>query len=249
MRDRHWRSLMKEVGVAFDQTSDDFTLEKMMDLQFPKFSDFIEELSSTANKEVAIELALRDIAAVWKSMEIDLVEYKGVYWKIRGTEELFQTLEDHAVNVSSMKASPFAAAFPGELDKWEKALSTISEVVDLVLGVQRQWMYLENIFLGEDIRKQLPAETTKFDEINDTWKRIMGRLHTDPNAQYADGKPHVVRGRQVLGKHQGPRNDLLAATKKDGGRFRIGPKVFQSRHTEISRQCALWGHSRLDRYL
>ena len=28
-------------------------------------------------------------------------------------------------------------------------------MIELILTVQRQWMYLENIFLGEDIRKQV----------------------------------------------------------------------------------------------
>ena len=35
-------------------------------------------------------------------------------------------------------------------------------------------MYLENIFIGtEDIRKQLPKETSIFEEINDQWKEFL----------------------------------------------------------------------------
>ena len=41
------------------------------------------------------------------------------------------------------------------MDQWERTLSRILEVIELILTVQRQWMYLENIFLGEDIRKQV----------------------------------------------------------------------------------------------
>eukprot|EP00966_Prymnesium_polylepis_P320783 7377156-Prymnesium_polylepis.1 len=64
-----------------------------------------------------------------------------------------------------MKASRFAASFLGELDKWEKALSHISETIEMMMGVQRKWMYLESIFVGsEDIRKQLPQESSLFDE-------------------------------------------------------------------------------------
>ena len=61
-----------------------------------------------------------------------------------------------------MKASRFAAAFLEELDKWEKALSHISETVEMMMGVQRKWMYLESIFVGsEDIRKQLPSRVAR----------------------------------------------------------------------------------------
>ena len=36
--------------------------------------------------------------------------------------------------------------------------------------VQRAWMYLENIFSAEDIQKQLPAEATKFKQVDKFWK-------------------------------------------------------------------------------
>lgn len=109
------------------------------------------------------------------------------------------------------------------MDKWERTLSLILEVTEMILTVQRQWMYLEvlifvfrrinasymfhrhsrshvaflsskqhqlmlsvlnmpsslilctlfvpkNIFLGEDIRKQLPRESAEFDDVNANWK-------------------------------------------------------------------------------
>jgi len=190
MRDRHWRSLMKEIGIAFDPTSPDFTLEKVMEYGFPKYGDFIEELSGTANKEVAIEAALTTITATWKNMEIDLVEYKTVYWKIRSTEELFQVLEDQSVTVSTMKASPYYPSFAKDLDYWEKILSTISEIVDLQLNVQRQWMYLESIFMAsEDIRKMLPTEAALFDAVNTSYNNITTRITQNRNALVACSVP------------------------------------------------------------
>lgn len=42
-----------------------------------------------------------------------------------------------------MKASRFVKAFEQEVDKWEKTLSQILEVVETLLQVQKQWMYLE----------------------------------------------------------------------------------------------------------
>ena len=41
---------------------------------------------------------------------------------------------------------------------------------------------IQNIFLGEDIRKQLPKESSNFDDMNVKWKAIMSRMHSDRNA-------------------------------------------------------------------
>ena len=62
---------------------------------------------------------------------------------IRGTEEVFQLLEDNQVTLSTMKASRYVKAFEKEVDHWERTLSHILEVVEMILQVQRQWMYLE----------------------------------------------------------------------------------------------------------
>ena len=42
-----------------------------------------------------------------------------------------------------MKASRFVKAFEQEVDKWERVLSLIMEIIEMLLTVQRQWMYLE----------------------------------------------------------------------------------------------------------
>ena len=50
------------------------------------------------------------------------------------------------------------------------------------LQVQRNWMYLENIFIGsEDIRKQLPQESVMFDQVHATFMKQMQQLNTAHN--------------------------------------------------------------------
>ena len=62
---------------------------------------------------------------------------------VRSTEDVFTALEDNQVKLSTMKASRFVKAFEQDVDRWERVLSHIMEVVELLLTVQRQWMYLE----------------------------------------------------------------------------------------------------------
>ena len=58
------------------------------------------------------------------------------------------------------------------VQKLEKSLSLISEVIDEWLSVQRKWLYLEGIFIGGDIRQQLPDEAKKFDDIDKTFRKV-----------------------------------------------------------------------------
>ena len=77
--------------------------------------------------------------------------------QIKASDEVFQLLEENQMQVSSMKASRFCSPFRSDVEFWEKALDQIVEATELLLKVQTQWLYLENIFLGEDIRMQVLA--------------------------------------------------------------------------------------------
>ncbi|XP_039087571.1 dynein heavy chain 2, axonemal [Hyaena hyaena] len=193
LRRRHWDQVREEIQREFDQESDSFTLEQIVQLGMDQHVEKIGEISASATRELAIELALQNIAKTWEVIQLDIVPYKDKgHHRLRGTEEVFQALEDNQVALSTMKASRFVMAFEKEVDHWERCLSLILEVVEMVLTVQRQWMYLENIFLGEDIRKQLPSESALFDQINSTWKCIMDRMSKDSNALRSTHHPGLL---------------------------------------------------------
>ena len=193
LRERHWNDLKAELHKDFDQTSVDFTLEKVFAIGLATVADFIGELSGNANKELAIETALEAIEGRWVDIIIDAAEYKEVYFKIKSTDDLYQVLEDDAVSLSTMKASKFYGSFKSKIDFWESGLSLVSEVVDMLLTVQRKWMYLESIFMAAgDINKQLPEESALFSEVNDTFKAIMSSIADDPNAIRQCKKPGML---------------------------------------------------------
>lgn len=75
---------------------------------------------------------------------------------VGSVEDIMQALDDHQLKIQSMMGSRYVAEIREEVEKLEKKLMLISEIIDEWLTCQRQWMYLENIFSAEDIQKQLP---------------------------------------------------------------------------------------------
>ncbi|XP_071375886.1 dynein axonemal heavy chain 2, partial [Centroberyx affinis] len=193
MRDRHWQQIRHELQRPFDQTAAEFTLEKIISLGLDQCADRICEISGAASKELSIEQGLEGITETWEETFLDIAPYKDKgHHRLRGTEEVFQALEDNQVTLSTMKASRFVKAFERDVDRWERCLSLVLEVIEMILTVQRQWMYLENIFQGKDIRERLPRESQEFDDINSSWKTIMERLHKDNNALRGTHHPGLL---------------------------------------------------------
>jgi dynein heavy chain len=57
----------------------------------------------------------------------------------------------------------------------------ISDVIDEWLSLQRNWIYLENIFNAQDIQRQLPVETLNFFQVNKFWRDIMIKTKKFPS--------------------------------------------------------------------
>merc|ERR1719262_1923658 len=92
-----------------------------------------------------------------------------------------------------MMGSRFIAGIRDNVEIWEKKINTGADVLDEWLQVQRAWMYLENIFSAEDIQKQLPAEATKFKQVDKFWKETFRKVRQNFRAAIdALGIPNLL---------------------------------------------------------
>ncbi|KAA0178390.1 hypothetical protein FNF27_00239 [Cafeteria roenbergensis] len=180
MRARHWGLLKTEVGKDFDQRSSEFTLAKVFELRLYDHADFVAELSNSARQELKIEKELASIDTIWASMPIEMAPYKEDFWKITTTEDLFQQLEENMGTLSTIKGSKYYKSFQAAIDGWESRLNLVSEVIELQLQVQRAWMYLESIFIGnETIKKSLPSESALFAQVNAAYREKTAEMAED----------------------------------------------------------------------
>ncbi|XP_042636525.1 dynein axonemal heavy chain 10 [Orycteropus afer afer] len=187
LRDRHWKELMEKTGVFFEMT-ETFTLENMFAMELDKHADVLNEIVTAAIKEIAIEKAVKEILDTWENMKFTVVKYyKGTQergYVLGSVDDIIQCLDDNTFNLQSISGSRFVGPFLQTVHKWEKTLSLIGEVIEIWMLVQRKWMYLESIFIGGDIRSQLPDEAKKFDNIDRVFKRGFTQCMVNTSVQH-----------------------------------------------------------------
>ena len=97
------------------------------------------------------------------------------------------------------------------------------QVLELWMNVQRKWMYLEGIFIGGDIRQQLPDEAKMFDQIDKNFQRINFDASREPNIKACCMATNRLSDLQnmlhVLDKCQKSLNDYLDSKRNAFPRF------------------------------
>ncbi|KAL9644994.1 hypothetical protein ABK040_004487 [Willaertia magna] len=181
MRTRHWDDLREIIKQSFDETGKEFNLHKIFQLRLENYFEDINNISHKASQELEIEKEIGKISEIWSNTNLNIGVYRENYYRLQSVEDIYLNLDDHISTLSGMKLNPFVQSFQSDVLYWERTLGRITEVIDLILLVQRQWIYLLNIFDVEDIQKQLHNEFAVFKSVNARWKSLMKTLSDNKN--------------------------------------------------------------------
>ena len=80
----------------------------------------------------------------------------------------------------SMSFSPFKKPFEERIVSWEQTLRITQDVLDEWMACQRSWLYLEPIFSSDDINRQLPVESKRYQTMDRAWRKIMKNTNENP---------------------------------------------------------------------
>ncbi|XP_051667332.1 dynein axonemal heavy chain 1 [Manacus candei] len=180
MRERHWEMLSNKISpdVKLEPT---LTLGRCLELNLPDHIESILKVAETASKEYAIENSLNKIESEWKSVVFGVMLYKETKtYILKSTDDISQLLDDHIVLVQSMSFSPFKKPFEERMNEWENKLKMTQDVLEEWLNCQRSWLYLEPIFSSEDIKRQLPVESKRYQTVDKDWRKIMKNANENP---------------------------------------------------------------------
>jgi dynein heavy chain len=182
IKDRHWAKISQLCGKELDYKSPEFKVKHMIEAKIIDHKDDVEEIINAASREGEIEIRLGDIRNEWSTKTFALGGHKQRgNMIIKDTGELLTSLEESQVLLSTLLGNLYNEPFKNEIQTWMIRLSTSQTVIDDWLKVQGLWIYMEAVFTGGDIAKELPAVAKRFATVDRLWVQIMSTADQDPN--------------------------------------------------------------------
>nr|KAF6395182.1 dynein axonemal heavy chain 14 [Rousettus aegyptiacus] len=184
LKPRHWEALQEIIGksVSLDKNC---TVEDLLELKMFQHESQINEISTSATKETALEKMLFKIIELWNTTPLHLVPHHtetSSVLIISSLDDILAQLEESQIILATVKGSSYIGPIKALVDKWDQNLTLFSHTLEESMNCQRTWLYLEPIFNSLEIQRQLPAEAKLFSHVISLWKEIMLKLQNKLDA-------------------------------------------------------------------
>ncbi|XP_036611437.1 dynein heavy chain 14, axonemal [Trichosurus vulpecula] len=184
LKTRHWDAIQAIIGQAFilDRQS---TVQQLLELELYRYEEKIIEVSTTATNEAALEKMLYKIIELWSNTPLRLTPHQTEHSTvliISSMDDILAQLEESQVIIATIKGSPYLGTMKPLADDWDQKLDLFSHTLDDWMTCQRNWLYLEPIFLAPEIQRQLSTEAMLFADVTNIWKEITSRVENKPES-------------------------------------------------------------------
>ncbi len=201
MKPRHWDKLYSELKCEDLNQEVDLTFAKIKQLHLENHASFIRALSEEARRDLELEMNLNQIQERWGKLKLR-VDHDPItgYYKMQYYDEALDALEKDLNKLSEMKTSESFQAFQYTIDTWESDLIKVSETLELLWQVQKQWVRQEAIFNGQGSLSRQLGEKGDFDIVHKRFMEQMARINRDPNVKKACSERDFYKILQDLNK-------------------------------------------------
>ena len=170
MRDRHWEEIAEALSVEI-MPIERFSTKEVLEMDLKSHLETIQRIGESAAKEYQIENALDKMELEWADKQLQIHAYRetgtGV---LKGLDEINLILDEQITMTQTIMFSAFKGPFEERIDEWNRKLCAVSDVLEVWVAVQRNWLYLQPIFESADINRQLPTEGKKFATVDKNWR-------------------------------------------------------------------------------
>lgn len=182
--EEHWEEIKQLVKVDFDIKNDEFTMQSLVDNNFAKYQEEIIGIQTQAAQEHFLDQQLIAVENVWRQHNLVIKSYKEAResYILVELDDIFMALDESLATMNNILASRYVKKLRPKAEGVKNTLLSLSDILDRWLECQKKWMYLENIFTAQDIKKQLEKEAAMFDQCDKTLRNLLKRVQMQPNA-------------------------------------------------------------------
>ncbi|XP_021930622.1 dynein heavy chain 12, axonemal isoform X3 [Zootermopsis nevadensis] len=177
--ERHWNEMSKIVG--FDLTPNaGTTANKIINMHLEKYLDRFETVSISASKEKQLQDNLSQILTEWSDVAFTVNKWKDTdILVLSHLSDIQAIMDDHYVKTLAMRGSAFVKPCEAEIREWYEKLTRMMKTFEEWGSVQAKWLHLLPIFSSQDIVSQLPEEGKLFQNVDQSYRRLMNSLQKD----------------------------------------------------------------------
>uniref|UniRef100_G1MBG8 Dynein axonemal heavy chain 14 n=1 Tax=Ailuropoda melanoleuca TaxID=9646 RepID=G1MBG8_AILME len=184
LKPRHWEALQEIIGrsVSLDKNC---TVENLLAHKMFQYENEINEISTSATNEAALEKMLFKVIDQWNTTPLRLVVHQSETMSIliiSSIDDILTQLEESQIILGTVKGSSSLGPIRDAVDEWDRNLTLFSHTLEEWMNCQRNWLYLEPVFHSVEIQRQLPAEAKLFSHVISMWREIMLKIQNKLDA-------------------------------------------------------------------
>lgn len=176
LSEEHWDAINSLIpNGKIEPQDENFTLQSLIDLDVNQYQDEIVAISRRATGETKLKTDLKNLDTLWKEMKLKLNPYKerDNVWTLAEIDDLYNNLDEWLAQINMIRGNQYKAVVENEAEALRKSLITMNTVVEELVTLMKSWIYLENIFSSQEIRKTLMQESSMFDKVDANYRQIM----------------------------------------------------------------------------